>query len=85
MKIDDKKLDLKKELMTDINELKRVSITSDGGRSNNKLKTKKNSVTVHRIDPSWRLKQPWHWQFSVLKYFFSKVYFCTLKYFFEAF
>ena len=56
MKVEKVKEDLKKEIEKDIEEYKRVAVTSDGGRSHNKLKTKKNSVTVHRIDKDWVVK-----------------------------
>ena len=47
---------LKKELIEDIKETKTVSVTTDGGPSHDKNKTKKNAVTVTRIDSKWRMK-----------------------------
>ena len=47
---------LKKELIEDIKETKTVSVTTDGGPSQDKNKTKKNAVTVTRIDSKWMMK-----------------------------
>ena len=47
---------LKKELIEDIKETKKVSVTTDGGPSHDKNKTKKNAVTVTRIDSKWMMK-----------------------------
>ena len=55
-RISDMKVALKAELIRDVQKFKRVSITSDGGPSHNKMNTKKNSVTVHRIDANWNLQ-----------------------------
>ena len=42
--------------MEDIKETKTVSITTDGGPSQDVNKTKKNSVTISRIDSKWNMK-----------------------------
>lgn len=52
----DKKVALKIELKEDIKDTKTVSVTTDGGPSQDVNKTKKNTVTVSRIDNNWNMK-----------------------------
>ena len=59
-KIDEKinkvKKDLKEEINKDIENLKCISITSDGGNSGDIFKTKKNTITVSRVTEDFELK-----------------------------
>ena len=45
-----------KEIIADIQETKTVNVTTDGGPSQDVNKTKKNTVTLSRIDSKWRMK-----------------------------
>ena len=55
-KVVEKKLALKKEIAEDIKETKTGNVTTDGGPSQNKNKTKKNTVTFSRITSDWKMK-----------------------------
>ena len=59
-KIDEKiikvKKSLKEEINKDIESLKCISITSDGGNSGDIFKTKKNTITVSRVTEDFELK-----------------------------
>jgi len=55
-KIKDVKVALAKEISEDIREHKTINVTSDGGPSHDVNKTKKNTVTVSRIDSKWNMK-----------------------------
>jgi hypothetical protein len=50
------KEDLKADINADISEHKTIAITSDGGRSGDLNKTKKNTLTVRRITEDFCLK-----------------------------
>lgn len=55
-KVVEKKLALKQEIAEDIKETKTGNVTTDGGPSQNKNKTKKNTVTFSRITSDWKMK-----------------------------
>ena len=59
-KVDEKivtiKEDLSKEIQEDIKSHKSISITSDGGNSGDQNKTKKNTLTVSRINDNFEMK-----------------------------
>ena len=55
-KIKNVKKELTKEIAEDIKEHKTISTTTDGGPSHDVNKTKKNTVTVSRIDSKWMMK-----------------------------
>ena len=50
LKIESVKADLAKEIQDDIKTYKSIHITSDGGNSGDQNKTKKNTLTVSRIN-----------------------------------
>jgi hypothetical protein len=55
-KITAKKKELKEEILKDIATTNTLAVTSDGGPSQNKNKTKKNTVTAHRVSDEWKMK-----------------------------
>jgi hypothetical protein len=55
-KIKEKKEALKIELKVDLKETNTCSVTTDRGPSQNKNKTKKNTVTISRINSEWKMK-----------------------------
>jgi hypothetical protein len=55
-KVVKKKIELKKELVEDTKVHRTVSVTTDGGTSQDLMKTKKNAVSVSRIDENWNMK-----------------------------
>ena len=55
-KVVENKLALKNEIAEDIKETKTGNVTTDGGPSQNKNKTKKNTVTFSRITSDWKMK-----------------------------
>lgn len=55
-KIKEKKEALKREIKEDIKDTITASVTTDGGPSQDKNKTKKNTVTLSRINNEWKMK-----------------------------
>ena len=55
-KVESVKADLTKELQEDIKSHKSIHITSDGGNSGDQNKTKKNTLTVSRINDNFEMK-----------------------------
>ena len=56
MTIIEVKKDLKEEINKDIENIKCISITSDGSNSSDMFKTKKNTITVSRVTEDFQLK-----------------------------